>query len=96
MPPGRRPVSKDFLEAVRDAAHEDLESGALRPSLKEGIAAQKALDMRASRDQDRDLMLRISLALTGRVRIPIAPPDPNREAIEGEFRELLAIGSGAE
>lgn len=90
-PRGRRPVSADFLESVRDAAADGLASGALDVTLKDGIAAQKALDARAARDMDRDWQLKLVLALTGRTPVPLLP-DPEVEAIEGEFRPLLESG----
>lgn len=90
---GRRPISADFLESVRDAAHEALASGDLNVTLKDGIAAQKALDARAARDLDRDIWAKVTIALTGGVRLALPPPkDPEVEAIEGEFRELLTAG----
>ena len=95
---GRRPVSGDFLESVRDTAHEALASGELAVTLKDGIAAQKALDARAARNADMDLMLKIAITLGGR-RDPLRLPDPEVEAIEGEFRHVLEpelLTSGAE
>ena len=97
-PRGRRPVSGDFLESVRDTAHEALASGDLAVTLKDGIAAQKALDARAARNADMDLMLKIAITLGGR-RDPLRLPDPEVEAIEGEFRHVLEpelLTSGAE
>ncbi|MCC6311375.1 MAG: hypothetical protein IT345_10715 [Trueperaceae bacterium] len=85
---GRRPASGDFLTAVRDRAHERLEEGELEPDLKSGIAAQKALDARANKMADRDLMLKVAMALTGVVTVL----DPEVEAIEAEFRPLLGPG----
>jgi hypothetical protein len=90
---GRRPVSTDFLEAVRDAAHEGLADGTLAVTLKDGIAAQKGLDARLARDADRDLIVKIAMALTGNAGAPLSLPDPRDAAIEGEFRELLTSGA---
>lgn len=88
---GRRPVSGDFLESVRDAAADGLASGELAVTLKDGIAAQKALDARDARDKDRDWQMRLVLALTGNV--PALPAiDPAVEVIEGTFRPLLTSG----
>lgn len=87
---GRRPVSGDFLESVRDAAAEGLASGELPVTLKDGIAAQKGIDARMARSADRDLMIRIAMTLTG--SSPLLLPDPQNAAIEGEFRELLTAG----
>lgn len=89
---GRRPISTDFLEAVRDTAHQALEDGELPVTLKDGIAAQKALDARAARDLDRDIWAKVTLAITGNARRQLPPPDPAIEVIEGEFRELLTSG----
>lgn len=92
-PRGRVPVSGDFLESVRDAAAEGLESGELAVSLKDGISAQKALDARAARSADRDLMLKIAMALTGNVTGYIRTVDPEVDVIEGEYRALLTAGA---
>jgi hypothetical protein len=89
---GRRPVSGDFLEAVRDAAHEGLASGELAVTLKDGIAAQAQLDARAAKAKDQDLLVRISMILTGNVPLPTYRLDPEVEAIEAEFRPLLTAG----
>jgi hypothetical protein len=90
---GRRPVSGDFLESVRDAAHEALASGELNVTLKDGITAQKALDARAARDLDRDIWAKVTIALTGGAKLSLpVPRDPELDAIEGEFRELLTAG----
>lgn len=86
---GKRPVSADFLESVRDKAHDGLESGELTVTLKDGLTAQKQLDARAARNADMDLMLRIAITLGGkRERLPA----PEVEAIEAEFRPLLTSG----
>ena len=82
---GPRPVSGDFLTDVRDGAHQRLTDGELEPDLKIGIAAQKQLDLRAARATDRDLMLKVAMALTGTVTVL----DPEVEAIEAEFRQYL-------
>lgn len=86
---GRRPVSPDFLTAVRDRAAERLETGDLEPNLKDGMRAQSLLDARLNRNLDRDLLARIALALTGNVRVI----DPEVEAIEAEYRPLLTPGA---
>lgn len=90
-PQGRRPVSADFLESVRDAAHDALSSGDLNVTLRDGIQAQKALDARAARDLDRDIWAKVTIALTGGARLALpAPRNEELDAIEGEFRELLS------
>lgn len=88
---GRRPASDDFLTNVRDAAADALEAGEVAVTLKDGIAAQKALDARLQRDMDRDWQLKLVLALTGHVRVI----DPEQEALEAEFRPLLTAGDTA-
>ena len=91
---GRRVASDDFLADVRDRAAEGLASGELAVSLKDGIAAQKALDARAARDMDRDWQLKLVLALTGHVP-QVRVIDPEQEALEAEFRPLLTAGADA-
>lgn len=91
---GRRPASDDFLETVRDQAHDALVAGELAVTLKDGISAQKALDARAKVEADRDWQLRLAMVLSGngipgRVRVI----DPAAEALEAEFRPLLEAGS---
>lgn len=89
---GARPFSGDFLENVRDAAADGLASGDLAVSLKDGIAAQKALDARIAKEKDRDWQLKLALVLSGRVPLPMLV-DPAVEAIEGEYRPLLTSGA---
>lgn len=89
---GRRTPSADFLESVRDAASEGLASGDLAVTLRDGIAAQKALDARLAKEKDRDWQLKLALVLSGRVPLP-ALMSPQQEAIEGEFRPLLTSGA---
>ena len=89
---GRRPVSGNFLEAVRDAAHERLENGEVAVTLRDGISAAAELNKQAARSADRDLMAKIALALTGTVLLEARVIDPELEAIEGEFQALLTSG----
>jgi hypothetical protein len=90
-PRGRRPKNPDLLAAIVEDVSDQLARGEVRPSIKEGIAAQRAIDARASKSADRDLMLRIAIALTGAGSVP-ALPDPSVTIIEGEFRHLLETG----
>jgi hypothetical protein len=90
--PGRKPASEDFLEAVVDDAAARLSAGEIRASLRDGIAARKALDARDARGQDRDLMVKIAMVLTGNVPLPTHTIDPEVEAIEAEYRALLEPG----
>lgn len=75
---GPRPVSSDFLRNVVDAANSDLATGATRPSIRDGIAAQGLLDRRAEHSTDRELSMQIALVLSG-AWVP---------AIEGEYRSV--------
>lgn len=90
---GRRTMSADLAEAIRDVTHEMLASGELTPTLKDGLAASSLIDKRAARTQDRDLVLKISMALTGQLPSSVVRViDPDVEAIEAEFRPLLTSG----
>lgn len=94
---GPRPPSGSFLEAVRDAAHEDLDAGVLRPTLTHGIAAESELARQRAHTQDRDLVLKIAMALGG-----LVPPqvrvldalDVERDEQEREFTKLLEASNG--
>jgi len=84
---GRRPIATDFLEDVRDRVHEGVIAGELSLSVKDGIAAQKALDERLSRNADRDLAARLAIIMFGPREVVML--DDEQEAIEAEFRPLL-------
>jgi hypothetical protein len=75
---GPKPISSDLLVAIRDRTHEDLESGLLSPTLRDGISAVVQLDHRAEKAADADLMLMLAQLLGGGV-VPF-------RAIEGEYR----------
>lgn len=90
--PGPRPPSGSFLEAVRDAAHEDLTAGILRPNIAHGIAAEAELSRQRARSVDQDLMLKIAMALGGHAGT-VRVIDPEQEALEAEFRPLLEAGA---
>jgi hypothetical protein len=92
-PRGPRTVSPNFLQAVVETAHEDLAAGALRPTIRDAIASQSELNRQADRGQDRDLMLKIAMALTGGSNLPRIV-GPEVDILEGEFRALLGDGSG--
>lgn len=93
---GRRPVSGDFLNDVVAEAHDGLLEGRLRVTLKDGIAAQAELNKQAAKDADRSLMAKIALALSGHSPLLEARViDPEVEALEAEFRPLLASGLDA-
>ena len=84
VPSGPRPVSGDFLEAVKQRAHERLATGELEPSLRDGIDATKALDARQARGFDAALSYQIAAALTNNFGRGL----PGGDEIEGEAREL--------
>lgn len=88
---GRRPVSGDFLELVRDTVHEGVAEGSIALTARDGLQAQRQLDERLARNADRDLMLKVALVLTGNVPLIAAHVlDPEREEIEAEYRQLAA------
>lgn len=90
---GRKPLSKNFLQAVVETAQDKLENGELAVTVRDGISAQAELNRQLDRSADRDLMARIALALTGNVGLIEARViDPEMEAIEAEFRPLLTSG----
>ena len=89
---GRRPLSTNFLTAVVENAHESLQDGIVRATLRDGIAAQAELNRQMDRSADRDLMVKIAMALTGTVAIEARVIDPELQAIEAEFRPLLTAG----
>ncbi len=90
---GRKPLAGSFLEDVVSDAHEGLRSGEYKGSVALGLQAQKQLDERDARSEDRDFMRMAFMALTGQTL-----PD----AIEGEVRwvdeeaetEMLALLDG--
>jgi hypothetical protein len=93
---GRVGPSDDFLESVRDAVHERVQSGELQPGVRDGIAAQKALDAREAKEKDRDWQLRLVMALTGNVpQRPRLVDHWDREKEAGEA-EILALTTGAD
>lgn len=93
---GRKPLSTDIYEAVRDRTLERMETGELEPSITHGLQAQRFLDERSNRLADRDLVARITAALTGQLPDRFEPDDE----IEGEFwearREFAALLPGGE
>jgi len=90
---GRRPPAESFLQAVVDTAHDALEEGTLRVTARDAISAQAELNRQAEKGKDRDLMLKIALALTGQTPLLEARViDPEVEALEAEFRPLLTSG----
>lgn len=102
--PGPRPASGDFLQMVRDSVAADVAAGVQTPSITHGLRAQQQLDERAHRDTDYDLMMKITLMMTGTIspeararRIEHDPryaeDERERLALEAEFRPLLG-GSG--
>lgn len=89
---GQRPVAGRLLETIVEKVEDGLANGSLTVTTKDGIAAQKALDERAAKSKDQDLMVRIAMVLTGNIQLPTYRLDPAVEAIEAEFRPLLTSG----
>jgi hypothetical protein len=94
--PGPRPLSDDFLEAIRDRAHLRMAEGEIEPGIKDGIQAQAALDRRAAEaGRERDILLKLALVLTGQIDRPRVI-DPEDEAARTELKLLNAGASRAE
>ena len=81
-PSGPRPKAATFLEAVRAVAWEDLEAGATRPSIKDGISADAELNRQRLQGDFRDLARAAYMALTGQI------PGLGDGIPEAEYREL--------
>jgi hypothetical protein len=91
---GRRPPAESFLQAVVDTAQDALEEGTLRVTARDAISAQAEINRQSEKGKDRDLMLKIALALTGQSLIEQARiVSPEQEALEAEFRPLLTAGN---
>jgi len=90
---GRRPVSGDFLELVRDTVHEGVLAGELVPTIKDGIKAATEIERNKNRNVDRDIALTIAALLGGHLPFgTVRVIDSEVEAIEAEFRPLLTAG----
>jgi hypothetical protein len=91
VPNGRRPPSGDFLRTVVAKVHDKVENDELQLSVRDGIAAQAELNRQADKMADRDIAIKIAIALGG-VRPIALLEDPQNAAIEAEYRELLTPG----
>lgn len=91
--PGRKPVSGSFLEKVVSAVEQDIDAGVQRPRIRDGIAAQAELNKQRSRDMDKDILIKISLAMSGSLPAP-RDVSPQVAVLEGEFSRLLSPGDG--
>jgi len=87
--PGPRPVATGLLEKIVANVEEGVDTGELRPTVRDGIASQVALNNRAERQTDRDAMLKFAQILGGANVFPVV--------IEGQSREAAAraLGSSA-
>lgn len=86
---GRRGATGRLLEYTVEMVEEALDNGSIVPTLKDGMKAIEIMDARAAKSKDQDLLVRISMILTG--NIPVAAlADPEVQVIEGEFRQLLS------
>lgn len=91
---GRRGAHPDFLKSIVENVAERMDAGELEPTIKDGIAAQKEVNRLAEKTADRDLMLRIALALTGNViEGDYREIDGDQAELEAEFRPLLTAGT---
>jgi hypothetical protein len=87
-PRGPRPVGASFLGAVVDTAWANIEDGTAHVSTGDGIKAASELARQQDRGQDRDLIAKITIALTGGSNLPRIV-GPEVDALEAEFRQLL-------
>jgi len=72
----------DLAPLVRDIVYAGVEEGEIVPTLSEGLRAQEALDRRAEKGADRDLMLTMAQVLGGSLHtVPV---------IEGQWIQLDA------
>lgn len=84
--PGKRPIHPDILQAIVEDAHEGLETGRLRATLRDATTAQRILDDRAARSDDRQLTLIIAQVLGGGYAAP---------AIDGQYIEVPLLEEGS-
>lgn len=70
----------DLAALVRDNVTARVETGALEPTVSEGLRAQELLDRRAEKGADRSLALRFAAVISGAFIVP--------DAIEGDYREI--------
>lgn len=82
---GKRPIHPDFLQAVVDDAADGLANGRVKATLRDGIAAQRALDERAARADDKQLVLVLAQVIGGGWTAP---------AIEGQYTEVPLLEDG--
>ena len=91
---GRKPLSRNFLQAVVETAQDKLENGELAVTVRDGISAQSELNRQLDRSADRDLMAKIAIALSGSAYLigEARVIDPEVAEIEATFRPLLTSG----
>lgn len=89
--PGRKGMSDDLATAIRDRVHERLAEGDIQPGVRDGLSAQALLDRREATAGDREWQAKLVLALGGHAPF-LRVIDPEREALEAEFRPLLEAG----
>jgi hypothetical protein len=85
----------DLATLARNIAFERVETGDIQPTLAEGLRAQEALDRRAEKGADRDLMLVMAQVIGGAIPYKVevlegqwTQLDAEREADEAELRQL--------
>jgi len=73
------PSDQDFAVLVRDSAVARLVTGAIEPTISEGLRAQGLIDDRAAKGADRQVLLQMAQILGGALPVGF---------IEGEYREV--------
>ena len=100
--PGRKPVSGDFLELVRDDAYTGLVEGRYQGGVTHGLKAQELLDKRQQMGASAEVLAQIAMALTGQIapdytlRV-LTPEEAEFEAqsaeTEAELQRLIGPGT---
>ena len=85
-------TNDDLAAVVVRRTLKEMAAGKVRPTLRDGLAAQQLLDRRAEKAADRSFMLNLALALAGGgqqvpQKLLPAPSDSPEDVIEGEFTE---------
>jgi hypothetical protein len=90
------PPTGDLLHLVRDNVYGRLAKGDLEPSIGDGLRAQIAIDQRAEKGADREVLMHLAQVLGGATPIgyiegEFRVVDPEAEA---DYEELRLLGSG--
>jgi hypothetical protein len=94
-PANVKPVTTDVATLVAQKATEGLQDGSLRVTTAHGLQAQRMLDAREDRRQDRQLAIALAKMLSGQSAVPghlivrnVTPPSTS----EDDFAPGLAMG----